>query len=96
MDINEVAGLLHIEEKLRAHGDKFKHMLKAVRDKLDVAEKEQTPKEEKHEEKKDAKEDASKEAPKKDEGKADTPRSGPGQGPSHPSQTSSTVVDRRL
>ena len=43
VDVNEVAGLLHIEEKLRAHGDKFKNMLKAVRDKLDSAEKDHTP-----------------------------------------------------
>lgn len=34
IDINDIAALLHVEEKLRAHGNKFPNMLKAVMDKL--------------------------------------------------------------
>ena len=34
IDINDVAALLHVEEKLRAHGTVYKNMLAAVRAKL--------------------------------------------------------------
>lgn len=42
-DHNEIAALLHIEEKLRAHGNKYPNMLNAVRAKLDACEAEHTP-----------------------------------------------------
>lgn len=43
VDINEIAGLLHVEEKLRQHGEKFKNMLAAVRQKLEEHESEHKP-----------------------------------------------------
>lgn len=43
IDINEVAALLHVEEKLRAHGDAFKNMLASVRNKLAQHEAAHTP-----------------------------------------------------
>lgn len=44
IDINDIAGLLHVEEKLRAHGEKFKNMLAAVRTKLEEHEAAHAPK----------------------------------------------------
>ena len=35
IDINDIAALLHVEEKLRAHGNKFAAMHRAVVAKLD-------------------------------------------------------------
>lgn len=35
IDINDIAALLHVEEKLRDHGGKYLHLLQAVRAKLD-------------------------------------------------------------
>lgn len=43
IDINDIASLLHIEEKLRAHGPKFPNMLAAVRAKLDEHEAAHAP-----------------------------------------------------
>ena len=43
IDINDIAALLHVEDKLRAHGDKYRHMLAAVRAKLDEHEATHTP-----------------------------------------------------
>lgn len=42
-DHNEIAALLHIEEKLRVHGNKYPNMLNAVRQKLDEYEAEHVP-----------------------------------------------------
>lgn len=44
IDINEISALLHVEEKLRAHGNKYTNMLNAVRAKLDEHEATHTPK----------------------------------------------------
>lgn len=43
IDINEVAALLHVEEKLRAHGNAYQNMLAAVRAKLSQHEANHTP-----------------------------------------------------
>lgn len=44
-DINEIAALLHVEEKLRAHGNKFQNLLGHVRAALDRHEADHAPKE---------------------------------------------------
>lgn len=44
IDINEIAALLHVEEKLRAHGSSFKNMLAAVQNKLKEHEAAHAPK----------------------------------------------------
>lgn len=43
IDSNEVSALLHVEEKLRAHGNKFPNMLKAVMAKLEGFEAQHAP-----------------------------------------------------
>lgn len=46
IDINDIAALLHVEEKLRAHGAAFPNMLAAVRAKLNQHEAEHAPQQE--------------------------------------------------
>lgn len=44
IDINDIAALLHVEEKLRAHGTAYPNMLAAVKAKLSSHEAEHAPK----------------------------------------------------
>lgn len=44
IDINDIAALLHVEEKLRAHGNAYPNMLAAVKAKLSSHEAEHAPK----------------------------------------------------
>lgn len=43
VEINDVAALLHVEEKLRAHGNRYPNMLKAILAKLDEHEAAHAP-----------------------------------------------------